>query len=189
MLFEGRMQAPAAPHHRKILTLAVLIVALGLAFMLAAGPVAAARALRVGIERIDAGALRAEAVKVRLATGEAGSDPLSLRIEAGRIDLPAAAVTLERVDWACERLLTLEPLVCEGALRVAGRPAGTLAVDVSTARTALRWSQGRRSIAVDKDLASPWRVAAQRLPIAWMDAFLKQLWAEGRVSDGTVSGT
>ncbi|MGL6290428.1 MAG: hypothetical protein ACRC2H_07060, partial [Silanimonas sp.] len=60
---------------------------------------------------------------------------------------------------------------------------------VSTARTALRWSQGRRSIAVDKDLASPWRVAAQRLPIAWMDAFLKQLWAEGRVSDGTVSGT
>ena len=172
-----------------MLTLATAPIALGAAFMLAAGSAHAARQLRVGIDRIDAGAMRAEAVAVRLEAGERGSDPLSLRVEVRRIDLPAASIALDRVDWACERVVTLEPLVCEGPLRVAGRSAGALAIDVSTARTGLRWSQGRRSLTVDKDLASPWRVAAQRIPLVWLEDFSRRLWAGGRIGEGTVSGT
>lgn len=151
-------------------------------------PADAARQLRVGIERIDAGAVRADTVAVHLTAGDAGADPMSLRIDAGRVELPAASVALARLEWACERLVTLQPLTCEGPLRVGGRAAGTLAVDVSEARTGLRWAQGRRSLTVDKDLASPWRVAATRIPVVWLEAFTQSLWAGGRISDGTLSG-
>ena len=124
----------AARHYRKILTRLASVSALGLAFMVAT-PGVDARALRVAIERVDAGAVRAEAVVMRLRTGAAGADPVGLSVEAGRVALPAAAVQLERVAWTCERLLTLEPLACDGALQVGGRAAGRLAVDLSATRT------------------------------------------------------
>jgi hypothetical protein len=146
------------------------------------------RRVRVGIERIDAGALRAEGVAVQFESGTAGADPMSLRIDAARVELPAAALALDRLEWACERLQSLQPLVCEGSLRVAGRPAGVLAVDVSAARTGLRWAQGRRALAVDKDPDSPWRIAAQRIPLVWLEDFVTSLWAGGRVGEGTVGG-
>jgi hypothetical protein len=148
----------------------------------------AVRRLSVDIDRIDAGALRAEGFELRLDGGATAADPLSLRVDASRLELPAAAISLSSLEWACARLLTLDPLVCEGPLRVAGRPAGALAVDLSTARTGLRWTQGRRSLAVDKDLASPWRIAAQRIPLAWLEDFTRQLWASGRIGEGSLSG-
>lgn len=178
----------AARHYRKILTRLASASALGLAFMVAT-PGVDARALRVAIERVDAGAVRAEAVVMRLRTGAAGADPVGLSVEAGRVALPAAALQLERVAWTCERLLTLEPLACDGALQVGGRAAGRLAVDLSATRTRAAWSQGRRALRVDKDLASPWRVAAQRIPLAWLEDFTRQLWGGGRIGAGTVSGT
>jgi hypothetical protein len=192
MRFPRRMQAVDAPHHRKILTpcrpFSLALAAL-LGALVGQAPVAAARDLAIRVERVDAGAVRAETVAVRLATGETGADPMSLRVEAGRIELPALSTRLSSLDWACERLLALRPLTCEGPLRVAGRPAGRLAVDVSEARTGLRWAQGRRSLQVDKDLASPWRVAAARLPVAWLESFTRSLWSGGRVGDGVLSGT
>ncbi len=184
----SRMPALAASHYRKILTLLFSAAALGLAFMLAA-PEVGARELRVAIERVDAGTARAEAVAMRLRTGATGAEPVGLTVEAGLVALPAVALRLDRVAWTCERVLTLEPLACEGPLQVGGRAAGRLAVDLSAARTRADWSQGRRSLRVDKDLASPWRVAAQRIPLAWLEDFAKQLWAGGRISDGMLSGT
>lgn len=148
----------------------------------------AVRRLAVAIERVDAGALRAEGLALRLDVGAGAADPMSLRVEASRIELPAAALALSKLEWACERLLTLEPLVCEGPLRVAGRPAGALAVDLSTARTGLRWAQGRRSLAVEKGPASPWQVEAQRIPLVWLEDFTRQLWATGRIGEGRLSG-
>lgn len=181
------MPALAARHHRKILTRLISVTALGLAFTLAA-PEALARELRVAIGRVDAGAARAEAVAMRLSTGVSDADPVGLTVEAGRVEMPALALRVDRVAWTCERVLSLEPLACDGALRIRGRAAGRLAVDLSEARTQAHWSQGRRSIRVDKDVASPWRVAAQRIPLAWLEDFAKQLWADGRLGAGTVSG-
>jgi len=187
MRSRSRMPALAASHYRKILTRLASAAALGLAFMLAA-PEAGARELRVAIERVDAGVARAEAVAIRLRTGAAGAEPVGLTVEAGRVALPDVALHLDRVAWTCERVLTLEPLACEGPLKVGGRAAGRLAVDLSEARTQAHWSQGRRSIRVDKDVASPWRVAAQRIPLAWLEDVAKQLWTDGRLGAGTVSG-
>ena len=181
------MQAPSPPHYRKILTLLAAVAALGAVFMLAA-PAVGARELRVAIDRVDAGAAQAGAVAMRLRTGAAGADPVGLTIEAQYVALPGVALRLERVAWACERVLTLEPLACDGALQVGARAAGRLAVDLSAARTRAEWSMGRRSLRVDKDVASPWRLAAQRIPLAWLEDFAKQLWADGRFGAGTVSG-
>ena len=188
MRFQGRMQAVAVPDYRKILTLLASAAVLGLSFILPSAPVGA-RELRVTVERVDAGAARAEAIAMRLRTGVNGADPVGLAVEAQRIELPDVAVRLDRVAWSCDRVLTLEPLACEGPLQVGGRAAGRLAVDLSAARTGVRWSQGRRSLQVEKDLASPWRLAAQRIPLAWLEDFAKQLWAGGRIGEGTVSGT
>lgn len=156
---------------------------------LATPPPEGLRRLDVAIERVDAGALDARGVAFALETGAAGGDPMSLRVSADRIALPDASIVLARVAWSCATLRSLEPLVCDGPLRVGGRDAGRLAVDLSSARTGLRWAQGRRSLSVQKDVASPWQVAAQRLPLAWLEAFTTRLWPDGRVTDGTVSGT
>ncbi|WP_461056962.1 hypothetical protein [Silanimonas algicola] len=160
-----------------------------MAAVLLATPETGARELRVGIARVDAGAARAETVGIRLRTGAAGADPIGLAVEAARVELPDAALRLERVAWSCERVATLDPLTCDGPLHVGGREAGRLVVDLSAARTRMAWSQGRRSLRVDKDVASPWRVALQDIPLAWLQGLQRQIWADGRIDDGTVSGT
>lgn len=181
------MQAPTLRHYRKILTLLAVVVALGAA-VLPEHACAEGRALRIAVERVDAGAVRAEGVVLRLQTGRGGADPRSLAVDVRRIELPAAALRLPALAWRCETVKSLDPLVCEGPLQVDGRAAGALAVDLSTARTRARWSQGRRSLQLDKDLASPWQVAAQRIPLAWLEDVTARLWSGGRVTGGTVSG-
>lgn len=181
-----------APHHRKMLTPRLafsLVLAAAAATAIEARPATASRLLHVAVERVDAGVLRAEAVSVRLHSGAAGADPLSLRVDVGRVDLPAASLSLTALEWGCERLLALDPLTCEGPLRLAGRPAGRLAVDLSSGRTGLHWSQGRRSLQLDKHPTSPWRLAATRIPVVWLEDFLASLWAGGRITAGKVSGT
>lgn len=167
----------------------LLRTVLVVAAVLLATPETGARELRVGIARVDAGAARAETVGIRLRTGAAGADPIGLAVEAARVELPDAALRLERVAWSCERVATLDPLTCDGPLHVGGREAGRLVVDLSAARTRMAWSQGRRSLRVDKDVASPWRVALQDIPLAWLQGLQRQIWADGRIDDGTVSGT
>ncbi len=182
------MRLPWRVDNRKMLT-PVWAFALVIGFATAAIPADAARRLSVGIERVNAGAVIAENLSVRLDAGDSAADALSLRIEARRIALPAASLALDRVAWRCERLVAREPLVCEGPLTLAGRRAGRLAIDLSTARTGLHWSQGHRSLSLAKDPTSPWHIAAQRLPIVWLQDFIKPIWADGRISEGMVSGT
>ena len=170
-----------------MLTRAWAVLLLGMALLLPP-PTQATRQLALTIDRVDAGALRAEGLALRLAGGDQGVAPSSLNIALERVELPAVSLVLRTLTWHCDRVLRAEPFVCEGPLQVAGRPAGRLAVDLSTARTGLRWSQGRRAITVDKDLASPWRVAAQRVPLVWLQDFLAAMWSGGRVGEGDVSG-
>ena len=164
---------------------------LTLAVALASAASAAApdgRWLRIGVERIAAGALEAEAVRVHAVARGEGADPLSLRIEADRVALPAAGLALARVSWACERLVARQPLACAGPLRVEGRPAGTLDVELSESRTGIRWSQGRRRLDIDQSPTSDWRIAAARLPVAWLGGLAASIWPDGRLSEGTLSG-
>jgi hypothetical protein len=183
-----RMPAPAPRHYRKILTPLGLAAAWVFAFMVAA-PEADARSLRVAIERVDAGTVRAEAVRMRVQAGPAGGDPVGLVLEAREVALPALSLRLQRVAWTCERVQSVRPLSCDGALQVGGRPAGRLAVDLSAARTRAAWSLASRSLTIDKDVASPWQIAAQRIPLAWLEDLARQLWSSGRIGAGTVSGT
>ena len=181
------MSVVSPPRYRKMLTrrwFALLLFTFALA-----DPLLAARWLSVAVERIEAGAVRAEGLSIRLSTGDAAADPMGLRVEVQRIDVPDAGFSVGQAAWDCERLVSLEPLVCDGRLSVGGRAAGRLAVDLSASRTGMRWTQGRRALAVEKDLASPWRVAIQRLPIVWLDGLLRELWAEGRFSGGELTGT
>lgn len=186
----------AAVDHRKMLTLlsAFFFVA-GATVAVAATPAPVSTSmieplqrLVVAVDRIDAGPLRAEELSLQLLVGASGADPMSLSLDVSKLALPAAAMSLGRLEWDCEHLRTLEPLVCEGSLRVAGRPVGRFAVDLSTTRTGLRWSQGQRSLAVEKTPDLPWRIAAQRIPIVWFQDFLRQLWPTGRIGEGRVSG-
>lgn len=174
-----------------MLTLPSAVVVLFAALLGGVASPAAAEATRrveLRVERADAGAVQAEGMVVRLDAGDVAADPLSLRVGIDRLAMPAIAVALSGLEWRCDELASIEPLVCEGPLRIAGRNAGRLAVDLSSARTGLRWTQGRRALGVERDLASPWRVDATRLPLAWLDGLRAQVWRDGRIGSGEVSG-
>ncbi len=169
-----------------MLTLRLLLIAL---FCLACWPASAdaARRLSMAVERVDIEGGSLQSVGVTLEGGNDAADPMSLEITVGSLDVPAVDVQWSRLAWRCDELKTLEPLVCDGPLQRDGKAAGRLAVDLSTARTGLRWTQGRRMAAVTKDVASPWGVEVKNLPVAWFSDFIKQVWADGRFSDGSLS--
>lgn len=169
-----------------MLTLRLLVIAL---FCLACWPASAdaARRLSLAVDRVDIEGGSLQSVGLTLEGDDNAADPMSLAVTVARLNVPAADLQWSSLAWRCDELKTLEPLVCEGPLQLAGKPAGRLAVDVSSARTGLSWTQGRRSASVTKDVASPWGVEVKNLPVAWFSDFLKQVWADGRFSEGSLS--
>ena len=168
---------------RKLLCTIALVGAFG-SFAVAQEPT---RTVNVRVASIDAGVMRAEGVQLRLHTIAGKSAPPALSIDVANLVVPAISAELNNVSWRCEALV-LEPLSCDGTLAVNGRESGRLVVALGDAQSSLAWAQGRRRIGLSQAGEAPWAVDAQRLPLAWIQAFLDELWTGGRVGQGEVSG-
>lgn len=152
-----------------------------------AAPLQPARNMEVRVASMDAGAVRAEGVHLRFSTIAQTALAPTLNIEVSKLLVPAISAELTRVSWRCEALV-LEPLQCDGALSVNGRAAGRLAVALEDGKSTLAWAQGAHRLGLAQSGESPWVVDAQRMPLAWIQAFLDALWEGGRIGQGEVSG-
>lgn len=143
--------------------LAVLLAfssALSLGASAAAAEVAGLRAERLVL---PAGSAEGLWMEVR----ESADGGLDLRLRVRELWLPALDLRLGAVDWSCRATAPLTR--CEGALRVAGRPAGRLAVDLSGALSA-DWRQGGRRLHL-RQQGEGWQLDLARIPLAWLAAF------------------
>ncbi|MCW5580272.1 MAG: hypothetical protein KIS72_02890, partial [Luteimonas sp.] len=110
----------------------------------------------------------------------------------GRVEAAEFGYRFERVRWQCPLSRTpRQGWRCEGALRGATGAAMRLALDVSAATTDAALSRGDARIALQRSAAVPdaTRIDLARVPLAWAQALLAQVWADGRLNAGVVDGT
>lgn len=160
----------------------------GIVLVVAGAAPAQARTLHAKIAKLTTGIATLQQVRVDLewpAMAEQGR----LRIRAARIDAPDLGYGGRDVAWECPlRRDGAGGWRCEGALRGAGVRPSRLSVDLGTAFTDIRLSQGDARIDVHRVAAAPddTRIDLTRVPLAWLQAMSRRAWAEGRLKAGTV---
>lgn len=149
---------------------------------------AQARTLHARIAKLTTGIATLQQVRIDLAwpaTAEQGR----LRMRAARIDAPDLGYDGRAVDWECPlRRDGAGGWRCDGTLRGEGVRPSRLAVDLGTAFTDIRLTQGDARIDVHRVAAAPddTRIDLTRVPLAWLQAMARQAWAEGRLKAGTL---
>lgn len=153
------------------------------------GPVSA-RTLTASIAKVTTPVATLEGVTVRLDwPAQAAQGELSLT--AKRIAAPDLGYRYNDVAWRC-------PLVrdgqggwrCDGALRAGkGKPL-RLSLDLGVASTDAALSQGASRFALHRQAATPdlTTLDLTRVPAAWTQALLTQVWGDARLKSGTLDG-
>lgn len=151
---------------------------------------AAGAVLRAQVAAVDAGIARAEGLAFELRWPD-GADRGELVAKVARLEAPDFGYRFRSIEWTCPLLRGDDGLWhCEGAFKSTPRLARTLAVALSPSVLEADLAEGnsrlglRRSAAARDDL----RLLMQRVPVAWLQAFLKTLWAEGQVQGGRLDG-
>jgi hypothetical protein len=160
---------------------------------LAVAPAAQAERLDAKIARVRTGAGSLEQVQLRVdwprdaATGQ-------LRLRAASVDFPALSWHGNDIDWSCP--LSRTPAGkwrCAGPVRTRGGGTQQLALEFSGADFGAQLANGRSRIAYGSLAgaapAGAHRVLVQRVPVAWLKAFLAGLWANGRWNAGDLDGS
>ena len=158
--------------------------------LLAAGPLQAS-VLRADVDAVRSGIGSLEQVTLRLAW-PAGAAEGRLELRAARLDFPLLSYTARDLAWSCPlRRGGAGEWTCAGPLqaRGAGAPA-SLALAISPAETSADLGLGKRSISYRSLAAAPdlSRIRLERIPVAWLQAFLASLWADGQWTQGQLSG-
>jgi len=130
--------------------------------LLAMVPIAMAGG-RLQVERLSAAAGSAEGLQLRVREQEDGG--LALHLQVREASLPALAQSLRDIEWSCTspRL----PGLCEGPLRLGGRPAGRLSLDLATLVSA-DWRQDGRRLHLQQQ-GGRWQVELTRIPLRWLE--------------------
>ncbi len=164
----------------KRLLLACLLVTTG-----AQGKVVDAR-----IARVQTGAGTLQGVQVTMDWPD-GASSGHLRLRAATLDFPALSYRAKNIDWTCplERTPT-QGWRCRGKVAANGAKATPLAVEVSAAATTADLRVGDSGIHYEALAAVPdrTRVVLERVPVAWLKAYLASLWAQGRWTQGRLDG-
>jgi hypothetical protein len=159
-----------------------------LGLLAAAGLQARTLQLDVDVVRSGVGSLTGVQATLRGAAGAGGGE---LELRAATLDFPLLAYSAKDIVWRC-------PLAhgddgewrCAGPVRVAGGKSRELALRFSPAATRVELAGGGQRISYENQAASPdlSRIELQKIPVAWLQAFLSGLWADGRWSAGELSG-
>lgn len=161
-------------------------LALGMAWPAWAGTlVAKAQALRS-----EAGTLTGVEARLDWPTG-AREGRLVLR--AASIEVPLLGYRANAVDWQCPlQRMGSEGWQCEGAIRVRGAAGPrrlALRFDARETVATLHAGDARVTYRSEAALDDRHQLRLERVPVAWLGAFLAGLWEEGRWTAGTLTGT
>jgi len=149
-----------------------------------------AKVLHLRAEQLATGAGGMKQVQVDLAWPD-GADHGELRLRADHLDFPAIAYQADNLDWSCPLQRTSDHgWRCAGTVR-AGRSAGAvLALVIAPSITTANLQIGKSSLAYESRAAAPdlSRIRLEKIPVAWLKAYLATLWAEGSWTEGTLGG-
>ena len=158
--------------------------------LIAAGPVPAV-VLRAQVDAVRSGVGSLEQVDVRLAWTE-GADEGRLELRAATLDFPLLSYRARDVVWSCPlQRAQAGGWTCAGPLAMRGTHApASLSLAISQAETAADLAIGRQRISYRTLAAAPdlSRIRVEQIPIAWLQAYLASLWADGQWTQGQLSG-
>lgn len=157
--------------------------------LLIAAP-ARAEVLTARIKSVKTGAGTLKDVRVTL-DWPRGAAQGSLRLQAGALDFPSLSYAATQVSWQCPlRRDGAEAWRCAGTVSVKGAAPRQLAVVFSPEQTQAALVAGPRRVTYSTRASAPDRhdVKLEQIPVAWLAAFLRGMWAEGRWTSGQMSG-
>lgn len=165
-----------------------------LCLLLALGIVAApARAelltARIAAVKTGAGTLRDVTVTLDWPRGATQG---RLSLQAAKLEFPALSYSATQVAWQCPlRREGADTWRCAGGVRVKGGAPSQLAVVFAAEGTQAVLATGKRRLAYSTRSSLPDRhdLRLEKIPVAWLSAFLKGLWAEGRWTGGELDGS
>lgn len=116
------------------------------------------------------------------------ADGGQLRIEIGRIDAPLLGYRFDKLRWQCQLTRDGEGFACAGPVRSAQGSLPSLRLAMSLSHTDALITSGRSQVEVKRLAASPdaTRLLLRQVPVAWVQAFMRTLWADARYNKGRV---
>ncbi|MGH8050505.1 MAG: hypothetical protein ACREPB_07605 [Arenimonas sp.] len=156
---------------------------------------------------LGAGTAHAEVMKMKIARIKAGIGTLQdvqvdlnwprdarqgeLRIRAATLDFPLISYREKNIDWQCPLVRTEDAgWHCLGNVRGNASPAYPLALDYSVAGTTVDLRINDKKIRYENSVAAPdlSRIELEKIPVAWLKAYLAGLWREGNWTSGNIGG-
>ena len=155
------------------------------------GPVQA-EVLTARIAALRSGAGTLEQVQARLEWAP-GAEEGRLHLQAKSLDFPVLSYKATRLDWQCPlRRTAAGAWRCEGPILVQGeRAPQRLAIDFGPEATVATLEAHGARIEYRSEAATDarHRIRVDKVPVAWLGAFLAGLWSQGQWSGGKLSGT
>jgi hypothetical protein len=114
-----------------------------------------------------------------------------LRIRAAQLDFPTLSYQAKNIDWQCPLARkNKDGWICQGKVRSNGSEAFPLSLDYSSAGTEVDLRIAEKRIRYENSTSSPdlSRIGIEKVPVAWLKAYLAQLWQQGNWTGGTLSG-
>lgn len=151
---------------------------------------AQARVLEMKIDSLKTGAGSMQDVTVTLHWPE-GASVGTLQLRAALLDVPTLSYRVKNVDWQCQLLRAQDQgWRCAGLVRTQGSSAFPLVMNYSAAAILADLHMGKRRLVYSSETAAPnrARIKLEQIPISWLKAFLASLWAQGRWTQGKLSG-
>ena len=115
----------------------------------------------------------------------------SLRIDSDAIDAHAYGYRFRDVHWDCVLARgNRGDWNCAGDVRAGNARPMRLVLAIADASTAVRLSDGRSAVGLQRSAAAPdaTRLQFEHVPAAWLQAFVSMLWANGKLQTGTLDG-
>ena len=170
---------------------ATVSIKLCLLFAVCATWPARAEVLTARIAAINTGAGALKDVQVRL-DWPRGAAQGRLSLKAASLDFPALSYDASQVSWQCPLLRAgAGGWKCDGVVQARGSKPQKLAIEFSPDATIARLAIGNSRIEYRSPpaLSDRHRVQLERVPVAWLGAFLRGLWAEGKWTSGQMGGS
>ncbi|MEO6172403.1 MAG: hypothetical protein ABIP02_04740 [Arenimonas sp.] len=161
-----------------------------LVFLLLGSGVVHSEVMKMKIANIKAGVGSLHNVEVDL-NWPKGAKQGDLRVRAAALDFPLMSYQEKNIDWQCSLVRTLnEGWKCQGKVRQQGGKAHPLALDYSMAGTSVDLRIDDKKIRYENSTASPdlYRIELQKIPVAWLKAYLAGIWQEGKWTSGNIGG-
>ncbi|MCX7042734.1 MAG: hypothetical protein NT117_08645 [Gammaproteobacteria bacterium] len=171
--------------------MAAVSIKLCLLFAVCAALPVQAEVLTARIASINTGAGTLKDVQVRL-DWPRGAATGKLSLKAVSLDFPALSYGASQVSWQCPLLRSgADGWKCDGVVQARGSKPQKLAIEFSPEATIARLAIGNSRIEYRSPpaLSDRHRVQLERVPVAWLGAFLRGLWAEGNWTGGQMGGS